>query len=140
MDKGSRARDWYGKVLGSLEHEVLDVLWAKGFASGRDVHAEIRRGRVLAVTTVLTVLDRLTRKGFVRKSRGESVYIFRPAYSKEEFAREVSRDVLEGILDISASGLCASLVDALAESDPSEFDRLKALIDRKKKELGREAG
>lgn len=128
-------RERQSRVLGPLEHEILDVLWAGGGMSGKEVHAEIKRVRKVALTTVLTVLERLTSKGLVRKVKGKSVYIFTPAYTKDAFAKEVSGDVFKDILGISASGASASFVDMLAESDPDELDRLSALIESKKKEL-----
>ncbi len=125
------------RVLGHLEHEILNVLWAKGEASGKAVFAEIRHTREIALTTVLTVIERLAKKGFVKKVKGESVYIFKPAYTRDGFAREVSQGVLKGIFHISASGVAASFVDILADTDPKELDRLSLLIERKKKEMER---
>ncbi|MBI5467706.1 MAG: BlaI/MecI/CopY family transcriptional regulator [Deltaproteobacteria bacterium] len=129
------SKDGYGKVVGPLEQEILEVLWTRGGSSGKEIFAEIKKTRHLALTTVLTVVERLAKKGFVTKAKGESVFIFRPAFTKTEFAREVSHDVLKGIFDISASGACASFVDILAEADPLELERLSALIERKKKTL-----
>ena len=126
----------YGSPLGPLELEIMEFLWASGTSSGRDVFSGIKAGREIALTTVLTVLERLANKGLVEKQKGAGLIAFSPALSKEEFARTVSRDVFKGILGISASGLCASFVDALAASDPEELERLSELIESKKKELG----
>lgn len=136
-DNTVRPKDAPGKILGRLEQEILDVLWARGEATGKAVFSEIKGTREIALTTVLTVLERLWKKGFVRKAKGDSVYIFSPAYTKEDFAKEVSSEVLKGIFEISKSGACASFVDALADTDPVELDRLSVLIEKKKKELER---
>ncbi len=137
MEKTIRSKDNPGKILGRLEQEILEVLWARGEATGKAVFSEIKGMREIALTTVLTVLERLWKKGFVKKAKGDSVYVFSPAYSKEEFAREVSGTVLRGIFEISRSGACASFVDTLADTDPVELDRLSILIENKKKELER---
>lgn len=126
----------YGSPLGPLEQEVMEFLWASGASSGRDVFSGIKSGREIALTTVLTVLERLAKKGLVTKQKGAGLIAFSPAFTREEFARTVSEDVFKGILGISASGLCASLVDALADTDPDELERLSELIESKKKELG----
>ncbi|HBG47334.1 MAG TPA: hypothetical protein DDW94_10155 [Deltaproteobacteria bacterium] len=125
----------YGKLLGPLEQELMELLWRKGEASGREAHAQIASSRQVALTTVLTVLERLAKKGLVKKVKGESVFIFRPGYSRDEFAKAVSHDVFRGIMDISSAGICASFVDALADTDPGELERLSVLIESKKKEL-----
>ena len=127
--------DGYGKILGHLEQDILDVLWLRAEASGKEIFREIKRTRMIAITTVLTVLERLCNKGLITKIKGESVFIFRPVYTKEEFACQVSNGVLKGIIEISASGAAASFVDMLADTDPAELDRLTALIKKKKKEM-----
>lgn len=132
------AKEGYGKVIGPLEYEILEILWTGGGLSGKELFAEVKKTRPLALTTVLTVLERLAKKGFVTKVKGESVFIFTPAFTRAEFAKEVSHDVLKGIFDISASGACACFVDMLAEADPQELERLSALIERKKKTLDKE--
>ena len=133
-------KDRHQRVLGPLEHEILDVLWEKGSTAGKDIYREIKTTRPIALTTVLTVLERLTGKGLVNKVKGESVYVFTPAYTKDAFAREVSSDVFKGIFEISRSGATASFVDMIASTDPSELDRLTGLIEDKKRELKKKAG
>ncbi|MBI5491730.1 MAG: BlaI/MecI/CopY family transcriptional regulator [Deltaproteobacteria bacterium] len=137
MENTIRSKDNPGKILGRLEQEILEVLWARGEATGKAVFSEIKGTREIALTTVLTVLERLCKKGFVKRTKGDSVYIFSPAYTKEGFAKEVSGEVLRGIFEISRSGACASFVDTLADTDPVELDRLSVLIEKKKKELER---
>lgn len=123
------------KILGHLEQEILESLWERREASGKEIFDSIRAMRDIALTTVLTVLERLTRKGLVRKIKGQSVYLFRPEYNRDEFARKASAEVFKGIISISASGASASFVDMLAREQPLELERLSALIDSKKKEL-----
>lgn len=132
--------DTYTSPLGPLEQEVMDALWTSGEASGRDIFSGIKAGRDVALTTVLTVLERLAKKGLVEKHKGVGLIKYAPALSREDFARSVSQDVFKGILGISASGLCASFVDALADADPDELERLSKLIENKKKELGSPEG
>ncbi len=124
-----------GKVLGHLEQDIMNVLWAREGATGKEVLVEIRRSRKIAITTVLTVLERLTKKGLVEKAKGESVYIFKPVYTKDEFTREVSQAVLEGVLELWSGPAVASFVDILAQKDPKELDRLSRIISTKKLEL-----
>ncbi len=131
--KNKAARDARTRVLGPLEHEILDVLWSRGRTSGKDIFADISGQRQIALTTVLTVLKRLVAKGFVKKVKGKSVYLYGPTYSRDAFAREVSAPVLRDIFDISTSGATATFVDMLATVDPGELDRLSELIENKKK-------
>lgn len=135
MVKKTGFAEGYSKVLGRLEQEILDVLWANGALSGKAVYSNINGTRDIALTTVLTVIERLAKKGLLKKERAEGIYMYSCAYSREEFASAVSQEVFKGIFEISSSGASASFVNILAQSDPEELDRLSALIADKKKEL-----
>ncbi len=131
--EGTVVKETRLRVLGPLEHEIMDVLWNRGRTSGKDIFTDIKGRRRIALTTVLTVLKRLVAKGLVKKVKGKSVYLYGPTYTKDDFAREVSAPVLKDIFDISTSGATATFVDMLAKADPLELDRLSELIESKKK-------
>jgi predicted transcriptional regulator len=79
--------------LGQLERRVMDVLWdtADGPMSGRDI-TDCLPDR--AYTTVLTVLDRLRRKEFVRRTTQGRVHFFEAADSREAYVAEVMIDAM----------------------------------------------
>jgi len=128
-------RKGLGQVLGDLEKGIMAILWARGEATGREILDEIKSSRDIAFTTVLTVIERLVKKGLVEKTRGESVYIYRPRYTKDEFTKQVSQEVLKGVMEISRGSAIASFVDLLADTDPEELERLSRLIETKRQEM-----
>ncbi len=122
-------------MLGTLEQEIMDTFWALGGMSGKAVHEHINKSRPVALTTVLTVMERLRKKGLLKKEKKGGVFIFEAALTKDDFARSVSTQLFRDILDISTGSAAASFVDALADVDPDELKRLDRLIQQKKKEL-----
>lgn len=124
-----------GMVLGDLEHVIMEVLWDRGEGTVNEVLADIRRERKAAITTVFTVLERLFQKGLLRKSKGESVYVFEPVYTKEEFTQKVSKEVLKSVIDLCSGSAISSFVDIVAKENPEELDRLTSLISAKKQEI-----
>lgn len=128
------------RALGDLEKDIMDILWVKGEATGKEIYEALRLSRSIAVTTALTVLDRLAGKGMVKKTKGESVYVYKPALTKGEFTDRVSQEVMRGVFDISASSAVASFVNLLAETDPNELDRLSKLVEKKKREIRQKRG
>lgn len=79
-------------VTGELEQAVMDILWSRPSAlSVRDVHALLATDRELAYTTVMTVLDRLAKKGLLVRNLEGRAWLYRPANSR---AAEVSAEVL----------------------------------------------
>ncbi len=122
-----------GRVLGEIERLVMDVLWDRAEVTGREVLEEIQKERLLAFTTILTVMDRLLKKGLIRRKKRGGVFVYAPSISRDEFVKQVSEEVLEGILDISASSAASSFVDILYKTSPEEMDRLSRLIEERKK-------
>jgi predicted transcriptional regulator len=81
--------------LGDLERAVMDVLWERDEpASARDVARELA-GRDLAYTTVMTVLDRLAKKGFVARERTGRAWQYTPAASRDAYVAGLMLDALD---------------------------------------------
>src|SRR3990170_390072 len=58
-----------GRVLGSLETEVMEEVWRQRETTIRRVWEAIRRRRRLSFNTVMTVMNRLATKGFLIRRR-----------------------------------------------------------------------
>jgi len=125
----------YKGMLGSLEQEIMDTLWSRGGMSGRAVHEHIQESRPVALTTVLTVMERLRKKGLLKKAKSDGVFIYEPLKTRDEFARSISSRLFKDVLEISTGSAAACFVDALAEVDPDELKRLDMLLQKKKREL-----
>jgi predicted transcriptional regulator len=58
------------KILGDLETDVMEAIWARGRATVHDVHERLAAAdREGAYTTVVTVMSRLAGKGLVEKQK-----------------------------------------------------------------------
>jgi predicted transcriptional regulator len=77
-----RARS-QSRLLPPLELEALRALWQLAEGTVRDVNAELNRRRPLAYTTVLTLLDRLARKGAAGRRKQGRAHIYYPLLSRE---------------------------------------------------------
>ncbi|MCW2900354.1 MAG: transcriptional repressor, CopY family [Streptosporangiaceae bacterium] len=78
----------------------MEVLWAHEDAGGqpataREVGHALAGERDLAYTTVMTVLDRLAKKGFLRRTRDGRAWRYRPAASREDYVTELMLGALE---------------------------------------------
>ncbi len=111
--------------LGDLERAIMDVLWGtRDSLTVREVSAQLTE-RDLAHTTVMTVLDRLAKKGFARRERDGRAWRYRPAATREAYVTELMLTALDQTGDRTAalarfaksvSGAEASVLrDALAE-------------------------
>lgn len=108
--------------FGELEAKVMDVLWAATEPlKVRDVLE--RTGRPLAYTTVMTVLDNLHGKGYVRRCKAGRAYEYTAAESREEVGARLLREVLY------SSGDTEQVLLHFAESaTPEESDILRRAL------------
>ena len=125
--------------LGTLEREVIEIVWKSDEVTVRDVHTRLD-GRV-AYTTVMTTLDRLFRKGLLARTKRARAFVYSALASREELDDIVASDVVSGLLEGEGSAplpFLSNLVDAVGERDRALLDELERLVKSKQRELGRE--
>ena len=72
------------KNLTKAELNVMNILWDKGQATVSEIIGEMSEPKP-AYTTVLTVMQVLTRKEVVQPERQGKAHVFRPLLSREEY-------------------------------------------------------
>jgi predicted transcriptional regulator len=81
--------------LGDLERAIMDVLWeSREPLTVRQVSGSLTE-RDLAHTTVMTVLDRLAKKGFARRGRDGRAWRYRAAATREAYVTELMLNALD---------------------------------------------
>jgi predicted transcriptional regulator len=81
--------------LGDLERAIMDILWeSPDPLTVRQVSGNLTE-RDLAHTTVMTVLDRLAKKGFARRERDGRAWRYRAAETREAYVTELMLSALE---------------------------------------------
>ena len=89
--------------LGELERAIMDVLWESDEPlTVRQVGAHLT-DRDLAHTTVMTVLDRLAKKGFARRERDGRAWRYCAAADRETYVTELMMHALDQTGDRSAA-------------------------------------
>lgn len=82
--------------LGDLERAVMDHLWDTGGPQTvRQVHDALCARRELAYTTVMTVLQRLARKGLVAQIRDDRAHRYAPMNGRDELVAGLMVDALD---------------------------------------------
>ncbi|HZR55088.1 MAG TPA: BlaI/MecI/CopY family transcriptional regulator [Streptosporangiaceae bacterium] len=89
--------------LGELERAIMDVLWESDSSlTVREVSARLP-DRSLAHTTVMTVLDRLAKKGFARRQRDGRAWRYCPSATREAYVAELMLTALDQTGDRTAA-------------------------------------
>jgi predicted transcriptional regulator len=126
--------------LGFLELDVMDVLWAGGQWTVRDVVQKLERK--LAYTTVMTTLDRLFKKGLLERIKSERAFLYSSALSRDDWERKRAGSLLADLLASSQPSrelLLSSLVDAVGEHDAQLLETLEEKIRNKRRELAEDS-
>lgn len=98
--------------LTRFELEVMDVLWALGRASVREIQEQLPEKRRPAYTTVQTIVRRLEEKGAVRNVKKiGNAFIFEPLVTRQAAHRRLIAEVLD-LFGGSARPLMAHLVES----------------------------
>src|SRR5215470_17992584 len=104
-----------------LELECLKALWGIGEGTVRDVRQVLVGNRDLAYTTVMTVLDRLEKRGGVERRKQGRSFVYIPKVSRETLRRVAVQDLVDDFFDGSLDGLRDYLAsNPVATSDGRE--------------------
>ncbi len=125
-------------LLGPLELQVMEVLWATGECCVRDVVEQL--DRKLAYTTVMTTLDRLFKKGLLDRQKSERAFLYTTRLSHQDWDRQRAGDFVADLLAGSQPSrelLLSSLVDAVGQYDVTLLEQLEEKIRNKRKELSK---
>ena len=92
-----------------LELECLKALWGIGEGTVRDVLQVMVGNRKLAYTTVMTVLDRLEKRGGVSRRKQGRSFVYVPKLSREELRRFAVKEVVDRFFEGSEEALARFL-------------------------------
>jgi predicted transcriptional regulator len=119
-------------ALHELESEVMEELWSRGAASVRDVLGALNRRSPSerAYTTVLTVMQRLDRKGLLRRTRDGRKDVYAPALTREEYARARVRAEVGAVVDEYGDVALAHFAHVMSQLDPKRRAQIRRLARR----------
>lgn len=117
-----------------LELDILKVLWSESPLPVREVRERLAEaGRPLAHSSVITMLNIMHRKGFLRRKKEGKSFLFAPKAEREQVTGDMTRDLMSRAFDGSAKALVLNLLNS-AELDEEELAEVRRLIARKTKE------
>ena len=90
-----------------LELLCLNALWSIQEGNVKAVQTLVARTRPLAYTTIMTVLERLVRKGKLKRRKVGRSFLYSPETSRDTMRRAAVRELLNGFFDGSEESLIA---------------------------------
>jgi predicted transcriptional regulator len=118
-------------TLAERESELMQVLWERGPSTVGEVQERLKDE--LAYTTVLTILQKLEKKGYVTHEEEGRSHRFMAAISREAAQRSAVRDLAARLFEGSAGLLLTQVVkdETLSEED---LKRIRRLLAERKRE------
>ena len=115
--------------LPDAELEVMQALWACNMPAARgDIEEILFKTHPMAMTTLLTLLTRLSDKGFISIEKSGRKSYYSPMVTREDYLASQSRSFFEklcgGSLSVFANALCDS---GLTKEELAE---LRALLEQ----------
>ncbi|NCT39813.1 BlaI/MecI/CopY family transcriptional regulator [Bacillus sp. EB93] len=117
------------KILGPLELEVMKVIWTRKEGTVQQVLTELNKQHNYAYTTVMTIMNRLEKKGILTRSKLGKGYVYKPYYSPNELIQQNSSEQVEHLLQHYGDIAITQFVDAVGHN-PDQLNKLKELIQR----------
>ena len=111
-------------TVSDAEWTVLEVLWSAGKPlNATDIRNGLGESRRWERTTVLTLIQRILKKGVLRQEKRE-VYYYEPCVKREEYIKDETKDFVDKFFRGSSRNLAAALVNSEALSK-KELEELR---------------
>ena len=114
-------------TLTDQELEIMKTVWELDRpATVRDVYEALLKQRKVAYTTVMTMMNILETKGYLKKTQQDKAYVYRPAEAKSKVVRGMVRDFVKRVFNGSAEPLLMHLVEeeGLTEAEIARIARM----------------
>jgi predicted transcriptional regulator len=114
------------RQFGELEAVIMDRLWEWGRpVLVREVVDDLRRDRPLAYTTVMTVMENLHRKGWLRREREGRAWRYEPTSSRSAYTAALMNDALGTSADRRTA-----LAHFVLQMSPHDVNLLQQALDQ----------
>lgn len=118
-----------------LELEILKVLWEESPLLVRDVRTRLKEtaNRPLAHSSVITMLNIMHRKGFLKRRKEGKSFWFSPAIEKAGIMGRMTGDLISRLFNGSPAAMVLNLLET-ADVDAEELAEIRKFVARKTKE------
>lgn len=122
------------QLFGSLEADIMALVWARHQASARDIFEGLRdQGQRISYGATKTVLDRLVKKQVLVRNLESNQYIYQARLTRDEFTNSAIREILAGLFSGFGTPVYAQFLDQLQEAEPEQLDALMQMINEAEK-------
>jgi len=119
-------------ILGELEKLVLQHIWNAGEVDVKQVYAHFKKIRGGTSNTIQSTLDRLFKKGLLRREKQGHAFIYKAAIDRNAFIGQLISDITSDFSSTNESPLLAAFTSLSTDLDSDQLDELERLIEAKR--------
>ena len=120
--------------LGPLQTEVMELIWQHKEATVASLLEIISRRRPVTYTTVLSAVQKLEKKGWLKHRSSGRAHLFYAVQDREKASGRSLKELLKTAFQGNPRLLLASLLDE-TRLTAAELKELRQLIDERRKEI-----
>lgn len=113
--------------LAPAELDVMKLLWATSGLSARELHERLEAQTGWAYSTTRTTVDRLVKKGLVRKRPFHGLHLYEAAISRAQGMAPLVSEFARNILGLSQVPVAALFRESQALT-ADEIDELRSIL------------
>src|SRR5579863_8245332 len=110
-------------VLTAQELEIMKIVWSAGASTVRGVYESLLERRKIAYTTVMTMMNILEQKGYLKKTQKDRAYVYQATRPQKQVIHGMVREFVDRVFNGSAEPLLLHLVEdrRLSEEDLNQI-------------------
>jgi predicted transcriptional regulator len=122
-------------ALGELQKAVMELIWEQGEATVGKVRECLKRDPEPAYTTILSVMQKLEKSGWLKHRAEGRGYVYFPTRSRDEAGTSTLRTFIDRVFGGDRLLLFQHLLED-EDLSAQELSALRSMIDRKRKGEG----
>jgi predicted transcriptional regulator len=119
--------------LSKAEYDILRVLWKRGAQSVREVHEQVKQAQNWAYTTTKTMLDRMVKKGLLKRGKFHGLYLYSPLVSRPAGLAKLIQFFANRVLEVEPGTVVSMFAQSQAIT-PEEMHELRQLLKQETEE------
>jgi|SRR4051812_16318693 predicted transcriptional regulator len=126
--------------LTPVQFEIMQAAWdSPEGATVAEIWETISQTREVARTTVLNLVDRLEKRGWLARQKVGGLYRYQPTVEREAAAAHVAAEFVDAFFSGSASNLVMSLLGSQSISQ-DEVEALRAMLEKRRSKTKKSKG
>jgi len=115
------------------ELEILQILWAKGLATVREVHEGLAQTKDVGYTTTLKLMQIMHEKGLVKRDESMRTHVYQAAVNKEKTQKHLLGKMIDNLFGGSSTQLVLqALGNGELKASKTELEQIQQLLDNLK--------